>query len=130
MEGEELEHFHRVLKERWQRMIDEGDIPIERVRKDDLEIGGDEDEQPHTEMNQALASSRNKARSNELRLIEDAIRRLEADPDLFGLCETCEEPIARRRLEAMPHARMCVACQSKVEDPVRKGPRRSITDYN
>lgn len=129
MEGEALARFRALLRERRQRLLDEGDVPIERIRKDPLEIGGDEDEQPLAEMNQALASNRNRARAHELRLIEEAITRLEADPEMFGLCEVCEEPIAPRRLEAMPHARMCVECQSAVEDPVKKGPRRKLTDF-
>lgn len=129
MEGDALTHFRRVLRERRQALLDEGDVPIERIRKDPSEVGGDEDEQPLTEMSQALASSRNRARAAELKQVDEAIARLERDPDIFGLCETCEEPIAPRRLEAMPHARMCVACQSKVEDPIKRGPRKKLTDY-
>jgi DnaK suppressor protein len=129
VEGDALTHFRRVLRERRQALLDEGDVPIERIRKDPSEVGGDEDEQPLTEMSQALASSRNRARAAELKQVDEAIARLERDPDIFGLCETCEEPIAPRRLEAMPHARMCVACQSKVEDPIKRGPRKKLTDY-
>lgn len=129
MEPEEVERFRVLLRERRQQLIEEGDVPIERARKDETEIGGDEDEQPLTEMNQALASSRNRARAQELRLIEEAIHRLEADPEMFGLCESCEEPINPRRLQAMPHARMCVACQSAIEDPVKRGPRKKLTDF-
>ncbi len=129
MEGEELLRFRRLLRERHQKLLDEGDVPIERIRKDPSEIGGDEDEQPLTEMSQALASSRNRARAQELRQVEEAMRRLEADPGMFGHCETGEEPIAPKRLEAMPHARMCVRCQSVVEDPVKRGPRKKLTDF-
>ena len=119
-----------ALGSRWRLAMRQGDAPMERTRKDELEVGGDEDEQPLSEMSQALASSRNRARTQELQLIEVAMRRLDADPEMFGLCAVCEEPIARKRLEAMPHASMCVACQSKVEDPVKRGPRKSLTDYS
>ena len=129
MEGEELVRFRRLLRERHQQLLDEGDVPFERIRKDPSEIGGDEDEHPLAEMSQALASSRNRARTQELRSVEDALRRLEADPEMFGRCETCEEPIAPRRLEAMPHARRCVKCQSLIEDPVKRGPRKKLTDF-
>jgi DnaK suppressor protein len=33
----------------------------------------------------------------------------------YGLCERCEEPIAGKRLDALPWARFCVTCQSAVE---------------
>jgi len=129
MDGEALIRMRQLLSDRRRALIEEGDVPIDRIRKDPSEIGGDEDEQPLTEMIQALASNRNRARMQELRLIDEAISRLVSDPEMFGLCEMCEEPIAPRRLEAMPHARMCVGCQSQVEDPVKRGPRRKLTDF-
>lgn len=33
----------------------------------------------------------------------------------YGICEACEREIPRRRLEALPWARLCVACQSAEE---------------
>jgi DnaK suppressor protein len=33
----------------------------------------------------------------------------------YGICEECEEPIAPRRLAAVPCARLCVKCQSAAE---------------
>ena len=128
MNAELRDEFQRRLEARRQHLLDEGDIPIEQSRKDPSQIGGDEDEQPLTEMNQALASSRNKVRAQELSLVDAALSRLKREPEEFGLCVTCEEPIAAKRLEAMPHARMCVTCQSAA-DPVRRGARRNLTDF-
>ena len=45
--------------------------------------------------------------------IEEAVKRL--DQSTFGLCEVCEKPIRKERLEAVPFARLCVRCQSQVE---------------
>jgi DnaK suppressor protein len=33
----------------------------------------------------------------------------------YGECEACEEQIGGRRLDAVPWARLCLACQSAVE---------------
>lgn len=33
------------------------------------------------------------------------------DDGEYGTCEDCEEPIAARRLDAIPWARVCVKCQ-------------------
>ena len=30
----------------------------------------------------------------------------------YGICESCQEPIPKARLKAIPHARLCVACKS------------------
>ncbi len=44
-----------------------------------------------------------------LRLIDEAIARL--DNGRFGLCVHCEQQIEKQRLQALPWARHCVACQ-------------------
>src|SRR5262245_13840154 len=45
--------------------------------------------------------------------IDDALRRLYRGD--YGNCESCGNPIARARLEVMPHARLCVRCKEKEE---------------
>lgn len=53
--------------------------------------------------------------------IDDALRRLYQGS--YGKCESCGNPIARARLEAMPYARLCVSCKEKEEKANRsKGP--------
>lgn len=45
--------------------------------------------------------------------IEAALRKI--DKGTYGLCESCQKPIAKPRLEALPFARYCIACQSSSE---------------
>lgn len=33
----------------------------------------------------------------------------------YGICDNCGQPISPERLEAKPHATLCIACQSKLE---------------
>jgi DnaK suppressor protein len=42
--------------------------------------------------------------------IDDALTKLDADN--YGQCESCGDDIAEDRLEAMPAARLCMACAS------------------
>ena len=44
-----------------------------------------------------------------LRLIDEALRRMEAGG--YGVCVHCERPIQPARLEAVPWARHCIDCQ-------------------
>ncbi len=44
-----------------------------------------------------------------MRLIDDALRGIKNGT--FGECSHCGEPIQKKRLEAVPWARHCVACQ-------------------
>ena len=46
-----------------------------------------------------------------LEAIDDALRRIDTDPD-FGHCDDCGEPIAAERLALDPAQRCCVSCQS------------------
>lgn len=50
--------------------------------------------------------------------IAEALKRLEGGT--YGLCEQCEKPIRKERLDAVPFARLCVACQSGVEKTGRQ----------
>jgi RNA polymerase-binding protein DksA len=50
--------------------------------------------------------------------IDAALRRLYGGE--YGVCETCGDPIARARLEVMPHARLCIRCKEK-EERARRG---------
>lgn len=50
--------------------------------------------------------------------IEEALKRLEGST--YGLCEMCEKPVRKERLEAVPFARLCVHCQSNVEKDRRR----------
>lgn len=49
----------------------------------------------------------------ELRLIDAALRRMQAGS--YGKCVDCAVTIPQARLRAAPHALRCIACQEKVE---------------
>ncbi len=48
--------------------------------------------------------------------IDDALRTLYKDPESFGVCLECEEPIALERLDIVPWTRLCVDCQTAEEE--------------
>lgn len=50
--------------------------------------------------------------------IDAALRRLYQSPEEFGLCAECGEEIAFERLDALPHARLCISCKEKEESGV------------
>ena len=47
--------------------------------------------------------------------IEEALRRLYADPANFGRCEATGKPISFERLDALPHARYCIEHKRELE---------------
>lgn len=49
--------------------------------------------------------------------IEGAIERVAAGT--YGVCEACGGAIPLERLEAIPHTRLCVACPTRLDRPLR-----------
>jgi DnaK suppressor protein len=47
--------------------------------------------------------------------IDRAIEKLEAGT--YGVCDTCERPIAPERLEALPWAVLCISCKAAGRHP-------------
>ena len=47
--------------------------------------------------------------------IDEALRRLYRTPAEYGVCEECRDKIALERLDALPHARLCISCKEKEE---------------
>lgn len=45
--------------------------------------------------------------------LDDALKRIEEGT--YGICEDCKIMIAKKRLAAVPYARLCVKCQVKKE---------------
>uniref|UniRef100_A0A832I3W3 TraR/DksA family transcriptional regulator n=1 Tax=Eiseniibacteriota bacterium TaxID=2212470 RepID=A0A832I3W3_UNCEI len=59
------------------------------------------------------------AEGRALMAVNEALRKLYRGE--YGICESCGNPIARARLEAMPSARLCVSCKEKEERAARTG---------
>ena len=56
--------------------------------------------------------------------IEEALKRVREKG--FGNCQLCEKPIPKKRLNAIPYASLCIACQGKEETNRRRaGPPSS-----
>ena len=109
-------------------LLAEGAVEVKVASSDPVASAADEDEAPFREMDQAIASARNRERGQRMEQIEDALRRLAEAPDCYGLCEGCDQPIAPRRLALLPFAKLCVGCQGSRE---AKGPfvRKKVMDY-
>ena len=128
MTDAEIQRVQEALLRLRDQLLAAGDRPV-AVAEDERAGGAiDEDVAPHQEMDQTIASSRNRERAARLGQVHEALRRLAETPDSFGECQECGEAIAPRRLELMPFARQCVQCQSACEGTLHTT-RRKVTDY-
>jgi len=129
MKPAEIAAFRDRLLALRAELIAAGDVPFQSLR-DDAVSKVDEDAAPLTEMNQVIASRRNRERVASLNRISDALHRISDDPESFGLCESCDEAIPAGRLLLLPHVRLCAECQAEEESEVSAGrSRRHLTDY-
>lgn len=51
--------------------------------------------------------------SDRMKEIEDALKRM--DDKTYGQCELCGESIGKKRLTAVPYARLCIKCKAEQE---------------
>jgi DnaK suppressor protein len=77
---------------------------------------GDLSQQHHEEW---IFLNRNSIDMKLLREVSDALHRV--DHDHYGICMECDEPISAKRLEAVPWARYCVACQERIAARIADG---------
>ena len=68
-----------------------------------------EDDQAQISHDEFVSLRMNGLDYRQLRLVEEALDRLDAGD--YGICLACDEPIAEKRLRALPWARYCVACE-------------------
>ena len=62
---------------------------------------------------QQMAKAGRRRAQARLERIDAALERLNDDPDMFGWCPDCGEPIPWRRLCAVPESVLCVPCLQK-----------------
>lgn len=74
---------------------------------------GDEIDSSVEEQERKLSMLLQDREREKLEQIEEAIHRIENDN--YGECEECGELIAKKRLMAVPFARLCINCQEEEE---------------
>lgn len=110
---DEIEHFKRELEAKRADLAGhrnpEG-ISIERTpdSMDELVLANERD----------LTVERLNRETLLLRQVEDALERIATGE--YGTCLECEEPIAAKRLVALPWAALCLSCQETADREPRE----------
>lgn len=81
------------------------------VKLDAMATAGNvsEEDQASLTHEEFISVTRNRIDYEKLQALNVALRRLETGE--YGACEECGEPIAPKRLKAIPWARFCIHCQ-------------------
>ena len=127
MPKKQLQHFEKRLLEERKRVLKELGHYDEAFGSTSQESDGDLSSYSFHMADQGTdAMEREKAflfASQEGRFlwhIDEALRRLYRSPETFGKCHNCGQDIAFERLDALPHARFCIACKQREEDAKSK----------
>lgn len=113
---EELDRFEKMLLERRELLFNDmhgleaaearDAADVSRLSSHLADLGSDRAASD-------VSLGRRASESEEIQEIDDALARLRTGS--FGLCENCELRIPRVRLEAIPYARLCLACKMREE---------------
>jgi DnaK suppressor protein len=116
----DLKHFEERLLEERKKLLDQLGYLEKTMTQTQRDAGGDLSAYSfHMADMGTDAMEREKAflfASAEGRLlynVDQALRRLYRSE--YGVCQSCGKEIAKARLDAIPHASLCVACQEKQE---------------
>jgi DnaK suppressor protein len=89
-----------------------------------IETTADEMERLQQHLGRDIAIHNLDRTSTLLKSIRAALDRI--DDDTYGVCLRCEEPIAEKRLKAVPWASYCVDCQESIDR--QRSPREAEND--
>lgn len=122
MDQKDLSHFRELLLAEKKRVLEElGWIESNYLGKSPKDASGEvssfhvhpaDTGSDQTEVEKAYLLG--SATSEELEAIDEALERI--DRNEYGICLECGSQIPRERLEAMPHAKLCLECQRRNEE--------------
>jgi DnaK suppressor protein len=101
----ELKQFQEIIE----KLIAELKSPLHAREEIVLETSADTLDQIENTASRNLAARQLELRSNRLRELRAALKRIETGD--YGVCLECESEIGVKRLKAVPWARCCISCQ-------------------
>ena len=101
-----LEEKRKVVLERARQMLSEGMVLDANDLPDEMDLAASE----YIQSFEFRLRGREKSLLSKLDL---ALKKI--DDGTFGICEICEEPIGKKRLEARPETSLCIKCKEDQE---------------
>jgi DnaK suppressor protein len=101
-----LEEKRKSVLERARQMLSEGMILDQNDLPDEMDLASSE----YIQSFEFRLRGREKSLLSKLDL---ALKKIE--DGTFGICEVCEEPIGKKRLEARPETSLCIKCKEDQE---------------
>ena len=110
-----IEHYKKLLEDKRNELLvgtsDREEIAIESAAEDFDRL--------QQQLNREVAIRNLDRQSSMLKNVQAALARIE--DETYGICLRCDEPIPEKRLNALPWAAYCVACQETIDRQRAKG---------
>lgn len=103
---EMLEEKRKLVVERARQMLSEGMVLDANDLPDEMDLASSE----YIQSFEFRLRGREKSLLSKLDL---ALKKI--DDGTFGICEVCDEPIGKKRLEARPETSLCIKCKEDQE---------------
>ncbi len=90
-----------------------------------LEAAMDSGDQALFDLEREMGISLQEMRNRERQMVDEAL--VSVEEGTYGRCAECDAEISEKRLKALPFARYCIECQSRLEllEKIEKGEHRT-----
>jgi DnaK suppressor protein len=109
----ELKKFQEMLEEKKRSVLDRARLTLSENMTLDTNDLPDEMDLASSEYIQSFEFRLRGREKSLLGKLDLALRKIEAG--IFGMCEVCDEPIGKKRLEARPETSLCIKCKEDQE---------------
>ena len=113
MNQKDLKRFKKLLEESKRSLLMSARKTLTEEATFDTDDLPDEIDLASSEYTQSMVFRLRDREKFLLKKIDDALGRIEAGT--FGICEICEDPIGKKRLEARPETTLCIKCKEDQE---------------
>jgi DnaK suppressor protein len=111
----EKERYKKKLLERKKEIVDVlSEVYNETKAAESAGIAMDMADKAESSYTKEFLLSLSDTERKQLNLIDMALGRIEKSN--FGICQTCQVKIGKKRLDAVPWAPNCIECQQKAEE--------------
>jgi DnaK suppressor protein len=113
LKGTKVERFKQRLLAKRRELL--SGVRVSNVKSQETSSDGIQDiaDQASSAYTKEFLLSVGDAERRMLKQVDEALDKIRQDT--YGLCEVCGETIGERRLEALPFAKLCIACQEEDE---------------
>ncbi len=113
MKASDLELIREKLLARRDALLGDRGRSLRRIQESTCDVAADPIDRAAGNCDFDVAVGQAHLEGEEWTAVIEALEKI--DEGSFGLCEACDEPIAAKRLLALPSARYCLACKTVFE---------------